>query len=90
MVGSLLPAGRCGDCCCRGGGLVGRRDVAFGHGVRFCLGPPWPARRPPLRPPGLFARFPRMRLAVRAEDLQPLLSIMGNGRASLPVRLTPA
>jgi hypothetical protein len=43
-----------------------------------------------LRPPGLFARFPRMRLAVRAEDLQPLLSIMGNGRASLPVRLTPA
>lgn len=64
-----------------------KRHVAFGHGVHFCLGAPLARAEAVNALPRLFARFPRMHLAVPAEDLEPLPSIMGNGHVSLPVRL---
>lgn len=67
-----------------------KRHVAFGHGVHFCLGAPLARAEATQALPRLFARFPRMRLAVPVEDLQPLPSIMGNGHTSLPVHLGPA
>ncbi|MEV5910460.1 cytochrome P450 [Streptomyces chartreusis] len=66
-----------------------KRHVAFGHGVHFCLGAPLARAEATQALPRLFARFPRMRLAVPVEDLQPLPSIMGNGHTSLPVHLGP-
>jgi hypothetical protein len=38
---------------------------------------------------GLFGRFPGLRLAVPAADLEPVPSILGNGHVALPVRLQP-
>ncbi|MFJ5212817.1 cytochrome P450 family protein [Streptomyces nigra] len=63
------------------------RHVAFGHGVHFCLGAPLARAEAATALPRLFARFPNMHLAVAAEELEPLPSIMGNGHSALPVRL---
>ncbi|WP_438306243.1 cytochrome P450 family protein [Streptomyces sp. HUAS TT11] len=64
-----------------------KRHVAFGHGVHFCLGAPVARAEATNSLPRLFARFPNMRLAVAAEDLEPLPSILGNGHKTLPVNL---
>lgn len=64
-----------------------KRHVAFGHGVHFCLGASLARAEATHALPRLFARFPKMRLAVPVEDLEPLPSIMGNGHTALPVYL---
>lgn len=64
-----------------------KRHVAFGYGVHFCLGASLARAEAATALPRLFARFPHMRLAVPAEALEPLPSIMGNGHKTLPVHL---
>ncbi|GAB2968528.1 cytochrome P450 family protein [Saccharothrix stipae] len=68
-----------------------RRDhMAFGHGVHHCLGAPLARLEAAIGLPALFTRFPRLRLAVPAEELRPLGSFISNGHAALPAVLTPA
>jgi 2-hydroxy-5-methyl-1-naphthoate 7-hydroxylase len=79
----------------RHGESAGRFDVtrsdkshlAFGHGAHFCLGAPLARVEGATALRELFRRFPRMRLAVPASDLEPVPSILGNGHLRLPVHL---
>jgi cytochrome P450 len=70
-----------------------RRDkshLAFGHGAHFCLGAPLARVEGVVALARLFDRFPALRLAVPAADLEPVPSILGNGHVTLPVHLRPA
>jgi cytochrome P450 len=67
-----------------------KRHVAFGHGVHYCLGAPLARAEATTALPRLFARFPDLALAVPAENLEPLASILGNGHRTLPVHLGSA
>jgi cytochrome P450 len=64
-----------------------KSHLAFGHGVHFCLGAPLARAEGAIALAGIFDRFPDLALAVPVEDLAPVPSILGNGHASLPVRL---
>lgn len=64
--------------------------LAFGHGVHFCLGAPLARLEIATALRRLFERFPGISLAVPAEDLLPLPSLISNGHQSLPVVLRPA
>ena len=63
--------------------------LAFGHGVHFCLGAPLARLEVATALSAFFARFPNAELAVSADELSPLPSLISNGHASLPVRLRP-
>ncbi len=64
------------------------RHLAFGHGPHFCLGAPLGRLEAEIALPALFDRFPGLALAVPAEELVPLPSIVSNSPRSLPVLLT--
>jgi cytochrome P450 len=66
-----------------------KSQIAFGHGVHFCLGAPLARAEGATALAGLFDRFPALRLAVPVADLEPVASILGNGHAALPVHLQP-
>ncbi|MFK0102730.1 cytochrome P450 [Streptomyces sp. NPDC091040] len=63
--------------------------LAFGHGVHFCLGAPLARLEIATALRQLFERFPDVSLAVPAEDLLPLPSLISNGHQALPVHLRP-
>ncbi|MET9819699.1 cytochrome P450 [Streptomyces sp. NPDC006355] len=66
----------------------GRRDhIGFGHGVHFCMGAPLARLEATSALSGLFERFPRMELAVPADEIEPVPSFIVNGYGSLPVLL---
>ncbi|MFJ9196975.1 cytochrome P450 family protein [Streptomyces flaveolus] len=66
----------------------GRRDhIGFGHGVHFCMGAPLARLETVSALTGLFERFPRMELAVPADEIDPVPSFIVNGYSSLPVLL---
>jgi cytochrome P450 len=67
-----------------------KSHIAFGHGVHFCLGAPLARAEGAIALAGLFDRFPELRLAVPAADLEPVPSILGNGHVALPAHLRPA
>jgi cytochrome P450 len=67
-----------------------KSHIAFGHGVHFCLGAPLARAEGAIALAGLFDRFPALRLAVPAADLEPVPSILGNGHVALPVHLRQA
>ncbi|MEU9556389.1 cytochrome P450 family protein [Streptomyces fumanus] len=79
------------------GGTADRFDVtraskehlAFGHGVHFCLGAPLARLEVATALRMLFERFPGLRLAVPAEELRPLPTLISNGHVTLPVHLGP-
>ncbi|MFF9112021.1 MULTISPECIES: cytochrome P450 [unclassified Streptomyces] len=62
--------------------------LAFGHGVHFCLGAPLARLEVAEALKQLFARFPDLTLAVPAEELRPVPSLISNGHQQVPVRLT--
>jgi cytochrome P450 len=62
--------------------------VAFGHGVHHCLGAPMARMEAEVALGALLARFPRISLAVPAEELRWRPVSLMNGLESLPVRLT--
>lgn len=61
--------------------------LAFGHGVHFCLGAPLARLEVALALESLFDRFPDIHLAVPADELRPVGSLISNGHQRLPVRL---
>ncbi|MFD0857241.1 cytochrome P450 [Actinomadura adrarensis] len=61
--------------------------LAFGHGAHFCLGAPLARLEAEIALPALFERFPRLALAVDAEELLPVQSFIANGHRALPVIL---
>ncbi len=69
---------------------IRRTDVehlAFGHGAHFCLGAPLARMEARTALPALFGRFPRLRLAVPAEEPEPVGSFIAHGYRTLPVLL---
>ncbi|MFI1147519.1 cytochrome P450 [Streptomyces sp. NPDC020817] len=69
---------------------VTKEHLAFGHGVHFCLGAPLARLEVAAALEALFDRFPSMELAVPADELLPVTSLISNGHRSLPVRLGPS
>jgi cytochrome P450 len=63
--------------------------MAFGHGIHHCLGAPLARLEARIAIGSLLARFPRMRLAVRSDELLRLPGLLMNGLAALPVRPDP-
>jgi cytochrome P450 len=69
---------------------VARREaghIAFGHGIHFCLGAALARLEGRIAIGALLDRFPDLRLAVPAEDLQWRPGILIRGLDHLPVRL---
>ncbi len=64
-----------------------KEHLAFGHGVHFCLGAPLARLEAAVALPALFERFPGMRLAVPAQELEPVGGFISNGHKTLPVLL---
>ncbi|MGW0535564.1 cytochrome P450 family protein [Streptomyces sp. NPDC003032] len=64
--------------------------LAFGHGIHFCLGAPLARIEVATALRMLFDRFPDIELAVPAEELKPLPSLISNGHQTLPVCLRPS
>ncbi|MEU7019265.1 cytochrome P450 [Streptomyces sp. NPDC046203] len=67
-----------------------KEHLAFGHGVHFCLGAPLARLEVATVLRALFDRFPHIRLAVPADELRPLPSLISNGHVALPVHLRPS
>ncbi|GGW49704.1 cytochrome P450 family protein [Streptomyces xantholiticus] len=67
-----------------------KEHLAFGYGVHFCLGAPLARLEVATALQQLFERFPEIELAVPADELKPLPSLISNGHQALPVRLRPA
>ncbi|MEU6573545.1 cytochrome P450 [Streptomyces sp. NPDC046805] len=67
-----------------------KEHLAFGHGVHFCLGAPLARLEVVIALRQLFERFPEIELAVPADKLEPLPSLISNGHQALPVRLRPS
>jgi cytochrome P450 len=61
--------------------------LAFGYGIHYCLGAPLARLEAEVALPALFARFPRLGLAVDPAELQPQQSFIGNDVITLPVSL---
>ncbi|MGB8996863.1 MAG: cytochrome P450 [Pseudonocardiaceae bacterium] len=61
--------------------------LAFGHGIHHCLGAPLARLEGRVAIAALIDRFPRLRLAVPADELVWRPSLLVNGLAALPVAL---
>lgn len=64
-----------------------KTHLAFGHGVHTCLGAPLARLEAVTALRGLFARFPRMTLAVPPSELRPAESFITSGHRAVPVLL---
>ncbi|RMI46030.1 cytochrome P450 family protein [Streptomyces triticirhizae] len=64
---------------------VHKEHLAFGHGPHYCLGAPLARAEAAIALPALFDRFPNIRLAVPAEELDAVPSLIANGHQALPV-----
>jgi cytochrome P450 len=65
----------------------GPAHIAFGHGIHHCLGAPLARIEARIAIGTLLERFPGLRLAVPAEELERTPSVIINGLSSLPVYL---
>ena len=63
-------------------------NLAFGHGIHYCLGAPLARMEGEIAFGGLLARFPGMTLAVPPESLRWRPSTLIHGLETLPVRLS--
>ncbi|QKV74065.1 cytochrome P450 [Amycolatopsis sp. Hca4] len=63
--------------------------LAFGHGPHFCAGAPLALTTANVALPALFARFPRLSLAVPLEKLRWTTNLGDRTLSSVPVRLRP-
>jgi cytochrome P450 len=66
-----------------------KSNLAFGHGVHFCLGAPLARLEAEVALPALFERFPDLALAVPHGELEHLDSFISNGHRVLPAMLGP-
>ncbi len=87
----LLAANRDSACTAQAGALdITRTDnphLAFGHGIHHCLGAPLARLKGRITLGTLLSRFPRLRLAVPAEQLTYRPGVLMNGLTTLPVIL---
>jgi cytochrome P450 len=65
-----------------------KQHLSFGHGPHFCLGAGVAVMVATTGLSGLFERFPAMRLARPADQLEPLPTFIMNGHRALPVILS--
>ncbi len=63
------------------------RHLSLGHGAHYCMGAPLARLEATVALEQLFARFPRLNLAVPDADLPRHASFVGNSVRRLPVRL---
>jgi cytochrome P450 len=63
-------------------------NLAFGHGIHYCLGAPLARMEGEIAFGGLLARFPGMTLAVPPESLRWRPSTLIHGLETLPLRLS--
>ncbi|MEU9287508.1 cytochrome P450 [Streptomyces sp. NPDC048275] len=61
--------------------------LAFGHGIHYCLGAPLARVEARIVFSTLLERYPRLRLAVPAEELTRIPGWLMNGVSTLPVHL---
>jgi len=91
VIPGLLVANRDPACTAQPDALdITRTDnphLAFGHGIHHCLGAPLARLEGRIALGTLLARFPRLRLAVPAEQLTWRPSVLFNGLAALPVAM---
>jgi cytochrome P450 len=91
VVPSLLAANLDPACTARPDALdITRTDnphLAFGHGIHHCLGAPLGRLEGRIALGTLLARFPRLRLAVPAQQLTWRPGVLMNGLTALPVAL---
>ncbi|MCP2288665.1 cytochrome P450 family protein [Nocardia amikacinitolerans] len=66
-----------------------KEHLAFGYGAHHCLGAPLARMEAAVSLPALFARFPKMELAVEPGELGSVPSFISNGHRRLPVHLNP-
>lgn len=89
MLAGLLAANRDPACLAQPDELdITRTDnphLAFGHGIHHCLGAPLARLEGRIALGTLLARFPRLRLAVPAQQLTWREGVIMNGLATLPV-----
>jgi cytochrome P450 len=67
-----------------------KEHLSFGYGIHRCVGVPLALLEAEVALPALFERFPRLALAVPAEEIKPQDSFIMNGRRSVPLVLKPA
>ena len=91
VIAGLLAANRDPACTAQPDALdITRTDnphLAFGHGIHHCLGAPLARLEGRIALGTLLARFPRLRLAVPAEQLTWRPSVLMNGLTALPVAM---
>lgn len=64
----------------------GARHLSLGHGPHYCLGSPLARMEATIALEQLFARFPRLDLAIEEAELPRHASFVGNSVQELPVR----
>jgi cytochrome P450 len=64
-----------------------KRHMAFGHGAHYCAGAQLAVTQTRALLPAVFYRFPHMTLAVEPAAIGTTPGFIGNGPATLPVRL---
>ncbi|MGH3872156.1 MAG: cytochrome P450 family protein [Pseudonocardiaceae bacterium] len=91
VIAGLLTANRDPACTIEPDALdITRADnphLTFGHGIHHCLGAPLARLEGRIALGSLLARFPRLRLAVPADQLTWKSSVLMNGLTALPVAL---
>ena len=91
VLPGLLAANRHPACAAQPDALdIARTDNAhlgFGHGIHHCLGAPLARLEGRIALGTLLARFPRLRLAVPAQQLTWRQGVIMNGLAALPVAM---
>jgi cytochrome P450 len=91
VLPGLLAANRDPACAAQPDALdIARTDNAhlgFGHGIHHCLGAPLARLEGRIALGTLLARFPRLRLAVPAQQLTWRRGVVMNGLAALPVAM---
>jgi cytochrome P450 len=91
VVAGLLAANRNPACTAQPDALdvtrTGNPHLAFGHGIHHCLGAPLARLEGRIALGALLTRFPRLRLAVPAEQLTWRPNVLINGLDALPVIL---
>jgi 2-hydroxy-5-methyl-1-naphthoate 7-hydroxylase len=64
-----------------------KEHLSFGHGSHFCPGAGLARLEAEIALPALYERFPNVKLAVPAAELEPLGTFIINGHRELPVHL---
>jgi cytochrome P450 len=65
-----------------------KQHLTFGNGAHYCIGAPLARLEAEIALPALFGRFPDLRLAIPATELEMTPTFLSNGHTTLPVLLS--